>query len=279
MLTGDIGRAALARDDALDTARLALFHPLTSMLASPVAEAEALSRMAPPVWVEDKYDGIRAQLHKQGAEVRLYSRELRDISEQFPEVVKAASGQPWDGVLDGEVLGWRDGRRWSSRSSRRSAQGTLGEVQADVPVIYVAFDALALADDASVRPSRCCGCRSATGEPVWNAEPRPCRGLRSCRPDHGRGCRGARVRVRISAGPRQQGLMIKDPDRATRRVGEDTPAQAQEGADHARLRRGRRRGRARQATRRPVRLHLRGDRRSSPAQMADWSPSARRTAA
>ena len=77
--------------------------------------------MAPPVWVEDKYDGIRAQLHKQGAEVRLYSRELRDISEQFPEVVKAASGQPWDGVLDGEVLGWRDGQaRRSSRSSRGS---------------------------------------------------------------------------------------------------------------------------------------------------------------
>jgi DNA ligase-1 len=153
MLTGDIGRtAALARDDALDTARLALFHPLTSMLASPVAdEAEALSRMAPPVWVEDKYDGVRAQLHKQGAEVRLYSRELRDISEQFPEVVKAASGQPWDGVLDGEVLGWRDGQAlpFLALQSRLGRKAPSAGVQADVPVIYVAFDALALADDGS----------------------------------------------------------------------------------------------------------------------------------
>ena len=81
------------------------------MLASPVAdEAEVLARMAPPVWVEDKYDGIRAQLHKQGAEVRLYSRDLHDISDQFPEVV--ADGRRrcrWDGILDGELLAWRDG--------------------------------------------------------------------------------------------------------------------------------------------------------------------------
>ncbi len=69
MLTGDIGRTALlARDDALASARLVLFHPLKSMLASPVVdEAAALARLSPPVWVEDKYDGIRAQLHKQAA--------------------------------------------------------------------------------------------------------------------------------------------------------------------------------------------------------------------
>src|SRR4051794_23140919 len=54
MLTGDIGRTAvLARNDALASAELTLFHPLKSMLASPVRdEAEALGRMAPPVWVE-----------------------------------------------------------------------------------------------------------------------------------------------------------------------------------------------------------------------------------
>jgi DNA ligase-1 len=110
-----------------------------------------LSRMAPPVWVEDKYDGIRAQLHKQRAEVRLYSRELRDVSEQFPEVVKAASGQPWDGVLDGEVLGWRDGQAlpFLALQSRLGRKAPSARVQADVPVIYVAFDALALADDGS----------------------------------------------------------------------------------------------------------------------------------
>ncbi len=153
MLTGDIGRTAvLARDDALGSARLALFHPLTCMLASPVAdEVEALSRMVPPVWVEDKYDGVRAQLHKQGTEVRLYSRELRDISDQFPEVVRAASRHGWDGVLDGEVLGWRDGQAlpFLALQSRLGRKAPSVQVQAEVPVIYVAFDLLALSVDGS----------------------------------------------------------------------------------------------------------------------------------
>ena len=68
------------------------------MLASPVAdEAEVLKRLGSPVWVEDKYDGIRAQLHKQGREVRLYSRDLHDISESYPEIV-ADRPRRWPGT-------------------------------------------------------------------------------------------------------------------------------------------------------------------------------------
>src|SRR5439155_1603938 len=66
MLTGDIGRLAeLARDGRLDDASLALFHPIKFMLASPAEDAdEIVKRLGVPVWVEDKYDGIRAQLHE-----------------------------------------------------------------------------------------------------------------------------------------------------------------------------------------------------------------------
>ena len=68
MLTGDMGRLAeLARDDRSATRELALFHPLKFMLASPAEDADEISRrLGPEVWVEDKYDGIRAQLHKRG---------------------------------------------------------------------------------------------------------------------------------------------------------------------------------------------------------------------
>ena len=113
MLTGDIGRiAALARDDALATAELTLFHPLKFMLASPAEDAaEIVRRLGPVVWVEDKYDGIRAQLHKRGEDVRLYSRDLHDVSTGYPEVVEPARALPWDGILDGELLGLRDGNR------------------------------------------------------------------------------------------------------------------------------------------------------------------------
>ncbi len=154
MLTGDLGRTAeLARDDALDTARLSLFHPLKSMLASPVLdEAEALRRLPPPVWVEDKYDGVRAQLHKEGGEVRLYSRDLNDVTTQFPEVERAATGLRWDGILDGEILGWKEGTAlpFLQLQGRLGRKKPSAEVLAEVPVIYVAFDALALGGSTSV---------------------------------------------------------------------------------------------------------------------------------
>jgi DNA ligase-1 len=73
MLTGDIGATAeLAREGRLEGAELALFHPLKFMLASPAEDAaEILARLGPTVWVEDKYDGIRCQLHREGTTVRL----------------------------------------------------------------------------------------------------------------------------------------------------------------------------------------------------------------
>ena len=68
--------------------RAAAFHPLKFMLASPAEDAaEIMGRLGPTVWVEDKYDGIRAQLHRRGTEVRLYSRDLNEISDGYPEVV------------------------------------------------------------------------------------------------------------------------------------------------------------------------------------------------
>jgi DNA ligase-1 len=155
MLTGDIGRTTqLARDDRLADAELVLFRPLRSMLAHPAAdEAEVLARLGPPVWVEDKYDGIRAQLHKLGREVRLYSRDLHDVTDQFPEVIRAATDLTWDGILDGEVLGWRDGMAlpFLQLQARLGRKRPSEEIQALVPVIFVAFDLLAFADGAEGR--------------------------------------------------------------------------------------------------------------------------------
>ncbi|MFL5674564.1 MAG: ATP-dependent DNA ligase [Chloroflexota bacterium] len=148
MLVGDVGRlAGLARDDALDTAELALFHPLKFMLASPAEDAaEIITRLGPEVWVEDKYDGIRAQLHKQGTDVRFYSRDLHDISAGYPELVEAARPLGWDGILDGEILGWRDGMvlPFIALQARLGRKTPSTAIQAEVPVIFVAFDALAV---------------------------------------------------------------------------------------------------------------------------------------
>ena len=147
MLTGDIGHTAeLARDGDLGKAELAMFRPLKSMLAYPVAdEAEVLTRLGTPVWTEDKYDGIRAQLHKQGDVVKLYSRDLHDISDGYPEVVATATTVKWDGILDGELLAFRDGMAmpFIQLQARLGRKNPSVEMQAQIPVIYVAFDILA----------------------------------------------------------------------------------------------------------------------------------------
>jgi len=159
MLTGDIGRtAALARDDALATAELTLFHPLKFMLASPAEDAaEIVRRLGPVVWVEDKYDGIRAQFHKRGTDVRLYSRDLHDVTTGYPEVVEPARTLPWDGILDGELLGLRDGEvlPFVSLQTRLGRKTPSAAVLAEVPVVFVAFDVLGLGPGgvAPVRPT------------------------------------------------------------------------------------------------------------------------------
>jgi len=148
MLTGDIGRTAeMARDGRLGEASLALFHPIKFMLASPAEDAdEIVRRLGVPVWVEDKYDGIRAQLHRHGSDVRLYSRDLHEIGNQFPEVVAGARDLAWDGILDGEILGYRDGTvlPFIALQARLGRKSPSAAIQAEVPAIFVAFDALGL---------------------------------------------------------------------------------------------------------------------------------------
>ena len=148
MLTGDVGETAvLAKEGRLDEARLRLLHPIKFMLASPAEDAaEIISRLGPTVWVEDKYDGIRAQLHRRAGEARLYSRDLHDISDQFPEIVEAARSLPWDGILDGEILAYADGHvlPFLTLQARLGRKEPTAQVQAEVPVVYVAFDLLAV---------------------------------------------------------------------------------------------------------------------------------------
>ncbi len=154
MLTGDIGRtASLARDDALATAGLTLFHPLKFMLASPAEDAaEIVRRLGEVVWVEDKYDGIRAQLHKRGRDVRLYSRDLHDVTTGYPEVVASAVALGWDGILDGELLGVRDGvvLPFVALQARLGRKTPPAQLLAEVPVVFVAFDVLGLGPGGDV---------------------------------------------------------------------------------------------------------------------------------
>jgi DNA ligase-1 len=76
----------------------------------------------------------------------LYSRDLHDISSGYPEVVAAARDLPWAGILDGELLAWRDGTvlPFVALQTRLGRKDPSPAILADVPVIYVAWDVLGL---------------------------------------------------------------------------------------------------------------------------------------
>lgn len=146
MLAGDITavtRAAFAGN--LAGIALRVFNPLQFMLASPEPTAEAmLARMSPPLWLEEKYDGIRCQVHKQGERVEIYSRDLHRITNQFPDLARAALSLPHDFILDGELLAWRDGRAlpFAELQKRLGRKGDDFFLGAEIPVSVSAYDLL-----------------------------------------------------------------------------------------------------------------------------------------
>ncbi|HEX6655060.1 MAG TPA: ATP-dependent DNA ligase [Candidatus Limnocylindria bacterium] len=148
MLVGEPGEAAaLARDDALASAALHLGRPIRFMLATPVADAhEVMRRVGEEAWIEDKYDGIRAQLHLADGRAQLFSRDLNDITVSFPEVAGAAAGLGHRLVIDGELVPYRAGAvlDFSSLQTRLGRVNPGAELLEQVPVVLVAFDLLHL---------------------------------------------------------------------------------------------------------------------------------------
>jgi len=149
MLTGDLGKVALlAKADRLPEARLTPLVPVKVMLASPEETAEAIFEHmgGEEFWLEDKFDGIRAQLHKRGDEVALFSRDLRSLDEEFPELLDNVRGMHGDFILDGEIIAHAAGKRLTfhdlqRRLGRVKGQGDLF-LGNQVPVRFVAFDML-----------------------------------------------------------------------------------------------------------------------------------------
>jgi DNA ligase-1 len=146
MLSGDLAAVATAAlRGALEKLQLRVFHPLQFMLASAEPTAEAiLERLGAPVWLEEKYDGIRCQAHKQEGRVELYSRDLHRITEQFPDLARAVRSLPGDFIGDGELLAWREGRalpfgELQKRLGRKGDDFFLGE---EIPVSLSLFDLL-----------------------------------------------------------------------------------------------------------------------------------------
>ena len=164
MLQGDIGQTALlASRNELHEAELSIFRPIKCMLATPEPSADAVwsrfieaknsearmpSRVQAVVYVEDKFDGIRAQLHRSRDRVEIFSRDLRRITGQFPELAKQALKFDQELIADGEIIAFAEGRRLTffdlqKRLGRKDENADLfAGAAADVPVAFVIFDLL-----------------------------------------------------------------------------------------------------------------------------------------
>jgi DNA ligase 1 len=166
MLLGDVGRTALlASRKELNQAELSIFRPVKCMLATPEPSADAVwsrfmetktpvinrqpgSSSQMTVDVEDKFDGIRAQLHRGRNRVEIFSRDLRCITEQFPELAQQAMEFDQELIVDGEIIAFAEDRRLTffdlqKRLGRKDENADLFErAAADVPVAFVIFDVL-----------------------------------------------------------------------------------------------------------------------------------------
>ena len=147
MFSGDIGATALlAKSDALESAKMTLFHPFAFMLAQPEEDPdEIVAALGAGAFADDKYDGIRAQIHADGMKVRIYSRTLDNVTHRFPEIEAAALVVGRSFILDGEIVAFSDRvlpfAVIQTRLGRRKVSEALLR---DAPVAFFAFDLLFL---------------------------------------------------------------------------------------------------------------------------------------
>src|SRR5262249_5361379 len=165
MLLGDIGQTALlASRKELHEAELSMFRPIKCMLATPEPTAEAVwerftaaasgdrgqpgSSILATVYLEDKFDGIRAQLHRSKNRIEIFSRDLRRITAQFPELAEQAVKFDQELIADGEIIAFAEARGLTffdlqNRLGRKDENADLfAGAAADVPVAFVIFDLL-----------------------------------------------------------------------------------------------------------------------------------------
>ena len=162
MLSGDLGEAAEAAlgggAEALSLFRLEVLRPVQPMLAQTADDVgQALERVH-PASIEWKLDGARIQAHRLGDEVRVFTRNLADITERVPEVVERLRELPAEAlILDGEAIALgEDGRpeAFQVTMSRFGSRVDVERLRKEVPLSPFFFDCLHLdGEDLLDRPA------------------------------------------------------------------------------------------------------------------------------
>lgn len=137
--------------DGLTRFSIRLMQPVLPMLSQPAQDTdEALERLGTAAF-EWKLDGARVQVHKSGDEVRVYTRNLNDVTARVPEIVEAVRGSPRAAlILDGEAIALKpDGSPHPFQTTMRrfGRQLEVDAMRGELPLSVFFFDCL-LRDDA-----------------------------------------------------------------------------------------------------------------------------------
>jgi DNA ligase-1 len=159
MMAGDLAPVAHAAltsgEPGLSAFAVRLFQPVQPMLAQPAADVgEALDRFGADASLEWKLDGARIQVHKQGSDIRVFSRTLRDVTTAVPEVVDALSTLGVEEMIaDGEVIALRPDEApqpFQVTMQRFGRKLDVARMRREIPLTPFLFDCLYVNGDSLI---------------------------------------------------------------------------------------------------------------------------------
>jgi len=169
LISGDISQVAvLAKKNILHNAIMRPFVPVSFMLADVMFSAEEIINYYNKSLIcEYKYDGIRLQMHKFDNKVRLFSRNLVDITYTFPELVKAAIESTIrtpdtttihnqvDFILDGELIALKNDRplHFQELQKRLRRKNVTDDITSEIPIYYIVYDIMYFKDNQVLKKS------------------------------------------------------------------------------------------------------------------------------
>ncbi len=168
LISGDISQVAvLAKKNILHNVIMKPFVPVSFMLADVMFSAEEIiNYYNKPLICEYKYDGIRLQMHKFDKKIRLFSRNLVDITYAFPELVKAAIESTIktqdtsihnqvDFILDGELIAFKNDRplHFQELQKRLRRKNVTDYITTEIPIYYIVYDIMYFKDNQVLKKS------------------------------------------------------------------------------------------------------------------------------
>jgi DNA ligase-1 len=141
-----VARAVLSSGrTALQEFSIQLMQPVLPMLAQPAEDVAGALKDLGTALFEWKLDGARVQVHKAASEIRVFTRNLNDVTARVPEVAAALKDVPISLILDGEVIALRaDGRPHPFQTTMRRFGRKLDDetLRGELPLSVFFFDCL-----------------------------------------------------------------------------------------------------------------------------------------